>query len=247
MGEQQAGGGSLLCGYDEASNRETLRIAAAHGGIFAAVGFHPHEAKDVTSRMLETLATQAAGDDVVAIGEVGLDFFRDHSPHDVQLAMLSAQLEIATAIAKPVSVHSRAAEDACLEPLTRYAVDRRWKPGDPPVGIMHCFGGSLEQAMRFVDVGFLISIACPITYPSNEEARRMAAGLPLEAIVVETDSPYLPPQKLRGRRNEPANVWRVIEAVASARVERTDTIAVATTENARRAFGVTLPTKVGAA
>ena len=84
------------------------------------------------------------------------------------------------------------------------------------MGIMHCFGGTLDQARSYVDVGFLISIACPITYPANEESRRIASGLPLEAIVVETDSPYLPPQKLRGRRNEPSYVLRVIEAVADA-------------------------------
>ena len=109
---------------------------------------------------------------------------------------------------------------------------------------MHCFGGTLEQAQKYVEVGFLISIACPITYPANDEARRIAAGLPLEAIVVETDSPYLPPQKLRGRRNEPANVWRAIEALAAVRGETVDAVAAATTQNASRVFGVTLPISV---
>ncbi|MBA4181701.1 MAG: hydrolase TatD [Anaerolinea sp.] len=243
--EEAGVSGMLLCGYDTHSNLETLAIAAGHPAVFAAVGFHPHEAKDVTAEMLETLAGQAARPDVVAVGEIGLDFYRDHSPQDAQLRVLKAQLEIAEAVAKPVSVHSRAAEDACLEPLSAYAAGRGWAPGTPPVGIMHCFGGTLEQARRYVDVGFLISIACPITYPSNEESRRMAAGLPLEAIVVETDSPYLPPQKLRGRRNEPANVWRAIEAVAAARGESVASVAAATTHNATRIFGVTLPTKVG--
>lgn len=235
-------GGMLLCGYDAHSNLRALEIAARHKGIFPATGFHPHEAKDITPAMLDTLAQQAAADAVVAVGEIGLDFYRDHSPHDVQVLILEAQLEIAVAVGKPVSVHSRAAEDACLAPLSAYAA-RQTHAAVP--GIMHCFGGTLEQALRYVDVGFLISIACPITYPSNEEARRLAAGLPLEAIVVETDAPYLPPQKLRGKRNEPAHVWAAITAVAAARGEDRDAVAAATTHNACRAFGVTLPTKVG--
>lgn len=237
-------GGMLLCGYDAHSNLDTLEIARQRPGIFAAVGFHPHEAKDVTGAMLDKLAAQAALPEVVAIGEIGLDFYRDHSPHDAQMRVLQAQLEIAATVGKPVSVHSRAAEDACLEPSAAYAERRGWAPGKLPVGIMHCFGGTLEQALRYVDVGFLISIACPITYPSNDEARRMAAGLPIEAIVVETDCPYLPPQKLRGKRNEPSHVWRAIEGLAAARGEEVDAVAAATTHNACRAFGVTLPTKV---
>ena len=238
--------GMLLCGYDRDSNMQALAIATRHPAVFAAVGFHPHEAGQVSAGDLETLAVLASRDDVSAIGEIGLDHFRDHSPHSDQLRVLEAQLAIAAAVGKPVSIHSRSAEDACYAPLSAYAATRQWRPGENPVGIMHCFGGTLEQAQRYVSVGFLISIACPITYPANDEARRVASGLPLEAIVVETDSPYLPPQKLRGRRNEPANIWRAIEAVASARGEEVDAIAAATTQNACRLFGVTLPIRVEA-
>ena len=244
---QEAGvAGMLLCGYDRDSNSEALNMASRNAAIFAAVGFHPHEAARVSEADLETLATLAARDDVVAVGEIGLDYFRDHSPREDQLRVLTSQLGIAAVVKKPVSIHSRAAEDACLAPLSAYSAARGWRPGQLPVGIMHCFGGTLEQAQRYVDVGFLISIACPITYPANDEARRIATGLPIEAILVETDSPYLPPQKLRGRRNEPANVWRAIEAVAAARGESTDAVAAATTQNASRVFGVTLPTSVEA-
>ena len=242
---QEAGvAGMLLCGYDRDSNTQALAIAARHPAVFAAVGFHPHEAGRVSPGDLETLAVLAAQDEVLAIGEIGLDHFRDHSPHDDQLRVLEAQLAIAAAVGKPVSIHSRSAEDACYAPLSAYAATRNWHPGETPIGIMHCFGGTLEQAQKYVEVGFLISIACPITYPANDEARRIAAGLPLEAIVVETDSPYLPPQKLRGRRNEPANVWRAIEALAAVRGETVDAVAAATTQNASRVFGVTLPISV---
>ncbi len=244
---QEAGvAGMLLCGYDRDSNSEALTIAARNPAIFAAVGFHPHEAARVSAADLETLATLSAREDVFAVGEIGLDYFRDHSPREDQLKVLEAQLEIAVAVRKPVSIHSRAAEDACLAPLTVYSVARGWRAGEIPVGIMHCFGGTLEQAQQYVDVGFLISIACPITYPANDESRRIATGLPIEALLVETDSPYLPPQKLRGRRNEPANVWRAIEAVAAARGQSVDAVAAATTQNASRVFGVTLPTSVEA-
>ena len=244
---QEAGvAGMLLCGYDRDSNTQALAIASRNPAVFAGVGFHPHEAARVTQADLATLARLAAQDDVFAVGEIGLDHFRDHSPHDDQLRVLEAQLAIAVSVSKPVSIHSRAAEEACLAPLSAYSAARNWRQGELPVGIMHCFGGTLEQARKYVDVGFLISIACPITYPSNEEARRIASGLPLEVIVVETDSPYLPPQKLRGRRNEPANVWRAIEAVAAARGETVDAVVAATTENASRVFGVTLPISVEA-
>jgi len=239
-------GGMLLCGYDRDSNTQALAIASRNPSVFAAVGFHPHEAAHVSEADLETLARLAAQDDVVAVGEIGLDYFRDHSPRDEQLRVLEAQLAIAVSVGKPVSVHSRSAEDACFGPLSAYAAARQWRQGDLAVGIMHCFGGTLEQAQRYVDVGFLISIACPITYPANDESRRIAAGLPIEAIVVETDSPYLPPQKLRGRRNEPANVWRAVEALAAARGESVDAVAAATTQNASRVFGVTLPASVEA-
>ncbi|MEP7215352.1 MAG: TatD family hydrolase [Anaerolineaceae bacterium] len=238
--------GMLLCGYDRESNMQALAIAARHPAVFAGVGFHPHEAGRISPGDLEMLAVLAAQDDVFAIGEIGLDHFRDHSPHADQLRVLEAQLAIAASVGKPVSVHSRSAEDACYASLSAYAATRGWQPGENPVGVMHCFGGTLEQAQRYVNVGFLISIACPITYPANDEARRVASGLPLEAIVVETDSPYLPPQKLRGRRNEPANIWRAIEAVAAVRGEQVDTIAAATTENASRLFGVALPIRVEA-
>ncbi|MEO6397670.1 MAG: TatD family hydrolase [Tepidiformaceae bacterium] len=244
--EEAGVAGMLLCGYDRDSNTSALAIAGRNPAVFAGVGFHPHEAARVSAADLETLARLAAQDDVVAIGEIGLDYFREHSPREEQMAVLQAQLQIAATVGKPVSIHSRAAEDACLAPLSAYSGARNWKPGDRAVGIMHCFGGTLDQARAYVDVGFLISIACPITYPANEESRRIASGLPLEAIVVETDSPYLPPQKLRGRRNEPSYVLRVVEAVADARGESADAIAAATLENALRVFAVTLPSRAEA-
>lgn len=239
-------GGVLVCGYDEPSNAQALELAAQSPLVFPAVGFHPHDAKDVTAAMLDALERLASLPKVVAVGEIGLDFYRDHSPHDVQREVLDAELAIAARLGKPVSVHSRAAEDAIYEHLARYSQLAGWQPRARSVGVMHCFGGSLEQARRYVEIGFLVSFACTLTYPRNDEARTIAAALPLESIVVETDSPYLPPQKLRGKRNEPANVVRAIEALAEARGLDSEAVAAATTANALRVFGVSLPSKVAA-
>ena len=228
----------VLCGYDARTNTQALDIGARHQGVYPSVGFHPHEAKDVTSAMLAELETLARLPEVVAVGEIGLDFYRNLSPHDVQRRVLDDQLAIAARVGKPVSVHTRGAEDAALEPLAAYSRLRQWQPGDVPIGVMHCFGGSIAQARRYVAIGFVISIACTITYPKNEETRAFAGGLPLEALVVETDSPYLPPQSMRGQRNEPFHVQTAIEAVAAARNEPVSRVAEATTATARRVFAL---------
>ena len=239
-------GGILVCGYDPESNEQALRLAERSPIVFPAVGYHPHEAKEIMPGLLDTLETLAALPEVAAIGEIGLDFYRDHSPHDRQREVLDAELAIAVRAGKPVSVHSRGAEEAIFDQLAAYSRAAGWQPDARPVGVMHCFGGSLSQARRYVGIGFLISFACTLTYPRNEEARTIATDLPLESIVVETDSPYLPPQKLRGKRNEPANVRRAVEALAAVRGISVDDAAAATTRNASRLFGVAIPSKVAA-
>lgn len=238
--------GIAVCGYDPASNLQAIELASRSPLLFPAVGFHPHEAKDITPAMLVELESLAALPEVVAVGEIGLDFFRDHSPHDAQRRILEAQLGIALRVGKPVSVHSRGAEEAALEPLSAFATAANWSPGGRPVGVMHCFGGTLEQARRYVEIGFLVSLACAVTYPRNDDARSIAATLPLETLVVETDSPYLPPQALRGKRNEPANVVSAVHSLATARGISSEAAADATTRNATRLFGVGLATGVAA-
>lgn len=230
-----------LCGYDAESNQRTLSIASASRLLYPAVGFHPHEAKDITPALLSDLESQAELPDVVAIGEIGLDFFRDHSPHEDQRRLLDSQLAIALRVAKPVCIHSRGAEEDAFAQLAPYSASARWSPGSPPVGVMHCFGGTVEQAQRYAALGFLVSLACVITYPANTESRKIAAELPLESLVVETDSPYLPPQSMRGNRNEPANVTHALEALAQARGMCVAHAAEATTRNAERLFRVSVP------
>ena len=233
-------GAMLVCGFDPASNLAALEMATTYPFVYPAVGCHPHDADQMTPPALDLLAAQAASPAVLAVGEIGLDFYRDLSPRDVQIQALEAQLAIAVQVGKPVSVHSRDAEEAIFPHLAAYARRSPLSTSKRPFGVMHCFGGSLEQARAFVEIGFLVSIPCTITYPRNEATRRIAAELPLESLVVETDSPYLPPQPLRGKRNEPAHVRAAAEAIAAVRGIAVETVARATTENAIRLFGIPL-------
>jgi TatD DNase family protein len=236
--------GAVVCGFDPASNSAALALGAQYAGLYPAVGYHPHEAKHVTPSLLAELESLAALPEVVAVGEIGLDFYRDHSPHDRQREVLDAQLAIALSVRKPVSVHSRAAEDAIFEHLSAYSHTSGWRPGSDPIGVMHCFGGTAEQVQRYVELGFLVSLACTLTYPRNHETRTIASDLALESLVVETDSPYLPPQDRRGGRNEPANVRTVVAGLAGVRGITIDEAASATTANAVRLFRVTLIAEV---
>jgi len=208
------------------------------------VGFHPHEASKVTPGILTDLESQAKLPGVVAVGEIGLDFFRDLSPRDRQRNVLDEQLAIAIRVGKPVSVHSRGAEDDIYGHLAAYAGASPLRAQGRPVGVMHCFGGTLPQAEMYVALGFLVSIPCSSTYPNNHASRRIAGGLPPDSLVVETDSPYLPPQQLRGRRNEPAHVVAAVQAVASARGITFDEAAEMTCRNAWRLFGIPIPALV---
>ena len=244
---RDAGVGAIaLCGYDRESNASAIALSESAAGVFPTVGYHPHEAGTVTSAMLDELASQVARDDVVAVGEIGLDSYRGHSTPEQQLPLLEAQLGLAARAGKPVCIHSRAAEDAIYEPLAAYARTSALGAQGRHPGVMHCFGGTLDQALRYVELGFLISVPCTVTYPRNEETRRIASLLPLHVLVVETDSPYLPPQSLRGRRNEPAHVKAAAEAIAWLRGIPVAEVADQTTRNACRLFGVTVPVPVGA-
>lgn len=231
--------GIALCGYDAPSNTRVLELAERSPLLFPTVGFHPHEADDVTPAMLAELESLARLPQVVGVGEIGLDNYRHHSTAANQRRLIDAQLDIALRVGKPVCVHLREAEDEIHDNLAPYAAAAR-TAGMVIPGVMHCFGGTLEQALRYVELGFVVSIAAPITYPKNEETRRIARELPAGSLVIETDSPYLPPQPMRGQLNEPALVLHTARAVAAARGESVEAILDATTTNAERLFGVSV-------
>jgi TatD DNase family protein len=218
------------------SSEAAFAIADGHSTVFPAAGIHPHDARYATPEALDTIERLARDSRCAAVGEIGLDFYRDLSPRDAQLAAFAVQLGVASAAGKPVSVHTRGAEDAAYEPLRAHAARSTLAAQGRAPGVMHCFGGTLEQAQRYVALGYLVSIPCSVMYPNNHEGRRLAANLPLEALVVETDSPYLPPQARRGKRNEPAYVGAAVDAIAELRGMEPVEVAAVTTENALRTF-----------
>jgi TatD DNase family protein len=233
-------------GTTVADSDAALRLATAQSStqpeIYAVVGLHPHHATqwdDATRRRLTALA---AHDRVVAVGEIGLDFFRNLSPPDIQRQAFIAQLELADAAELPVVIHSRDAHQATEEILASWAPTASC--GDP-VGVIHCFSGDARLAQRYATLGFMISFAGPVTYPKNDDLRDAACLLPSDRIVLETDCPYLAPQFRRGKRNEPAFVAETGRFVAETRGDPPDLFARQTTDNARRLFRLPTPATIG--
>ncbi len=228
----------ITIGYDMASSRRAIEIADAHENVYATVGVHPHDAKTLTRRDGEELARLAESPKVVAIGEIGLDFFRDLSPREDQYLAFREQLTIARAVNLPVVIHSRNADEEVYEVLAEHA-EEAGAPEDRLIGVMHCYPGDLPLALRYIRLGFAISIAGPVTYAKSSVTRAVAGAIPLTSMTVETDAPYLPPQRVRGQRNEPANVRDVAEFVAQLRGTPYETVAEETAETAARLFGLT--------
>src|SRR5579859_5030862 len=186
-----------------------LRIAAGHDGIFAAAGIHPHEAIKVEEKHYDQLREFAVHKKFLAIGEIGLDYHYDHSPRDVQKQVFIRQLELAREVKLPIVIHCREAW-ADLGDIVR----DHWQAAGLG-GILHCFGGDHEDATKFLDWGFLISFAGNVTFKKAENLRAAAKHVPLDRLLTETDSPYLAPVPLRGKRNEPANVVLVTATIAT--------------------------------
>ena len=207
-----------------------IPFAEEHDWIYATVGIHPHEAKDATEEHFARLDELAKHPKVIGWGEMGLDYHYDHSPRDVQQQVFRRQLGQARAARLPIIIHCRDAWSDCLEMM-----EQDWRSTGLG-GIFHCFTGTLEEARRGLDMGFMISFAGNVTYPKMQHLRDVARELPLDRILTETDSPFLPPQGRRGKRNEPANVVEVAEALASVRDLSRDETAAITAQNFRRFF-----------
>src|SRR5215468_2714792 len=212
-----------------------LPFAEVHDWIYTSVGIHPHEAKEVTPAHLETLAKLARHPKVIAWGEIGLDYFYDHSPRDIQDRVFRQQMELAHAAKLPLIIHCRDAWDDCLRVL-----EEAWKPTGLG-GVLHCFTSTFEHARRGLDMGFMVSFTGNITYPKAQSIRDVAKALPLSNILIETDSPYLAPQAHRGKRNEPAYVLEVAKSLAIVRDLGTEEMAALTADNFRRFFQLHRP------
>ncbi|HSC44556.1 MAG TPA: TatD family hydrolase [Candidatus Acidoferrum sp.] len=209
-----------------------LPYAEQYDWIYTTVGIHPHDAKEVTRTHLDELARLAQHAKVIAWGEIGLDYFYDHSPRETQAEIFRVQMELAQAAKLPIIIHCRDAWDDCLD-----QIERHWK-STALGGILHCFTGAVEHAKRGLDMGFLVSFAGNSTYPKAQDIRNVAAQLPLDRMLIETDAPYLAPQPVRGKRNEPAYVVEVAKTLANVRNLAPEEIAATTASNFRRFFGI---------
>jgi TatD DNase family protein len=206
-----------------------LEIANTHAWIYAILGVHPHNAKEIDDRTYATLRKICQGEKVRAIGEIGLDFFRNHSPRDVQLKRFREQVGLARELKLPIVIHDRDAHEETMEVL-------RSERAKDCGGIIHCFSGDLDMARECMDMGFYISIPGSITYKNAESFQKIVRELPLDSLLVETDAPFLTPVPLRGKRNEPGYVRYTVEKMAEIKKIPFEKVAEATTDNALRVF-----------
>jgi len=232
-------------GASLASSQAAVALAKAYPQIYAAVGVHPHDAKTVTKEVLEELRALASHPKVVAIGEIGLDFFRDLSPRDKQRQAFRQQLALASEMGKPAIIHDRDAHSEIMAILRRWACPerrsaygRRVEGGQRPLGVLHCFSGDLAMAQEATELGFYISIAGPVTFKNARSLRELVRQLPLEKLLVETDCPYLAPHPHRGKRNEPAYVKLVAQEVARIKRSSLEEVAHITSGNAQALFAL---------
>jgi TatD DNase family protein len=225
----------ITIGSDLAGNAGGYALSEKYDFIYAAVGFHPHDAKDFSEEIFDQIkkwarsAGQGAKGKVVAIGEIGLDYHYDHSPREVQQEVFRKQLAFAKEVDLPVVIHSREAEKDTLEILRQSGVKK---------GVFHCFSGDREMAEKVLAMGFCISIAGPVTFKKAQGLHGIAQWIPDESLLIETDAPYLTPEPFRGKRNEPSYLVHTATAIAALRGVTLEDVARITTLNAKRFFGI---------
>ena len=207
-----------------------IPFAEQHDWIYATVGIHPHDVNDATEETFAILQGLAQHPRVIGWGEMGLDYHYDHVAPDLQKRVFRRQLEQARGAKLPIIIHCRDAWPNCLE-----IMEQDWRPTGLG-GILHCFTGTIEEVGRGLDMGFMISFAGNVTYPKAQGIRDVAREVPLDRMLTETDSPFLPPQGRRGKRNEPAYVVEVAQALANVRNLPAEEIAASTAANFRRFF-----------
>ncbi|HEY3375411.1 MAG TPA: TatD family hydrolase [Candidatus Aquicultor sp.] len=211
------------------SSYRAVEIAEKYEGVYAAIGFHPHEAKDVTPEALQEIKALTKHPKVVAIGEIGLDYFKDHSPRATQRKVFEQQLDLANEVGLPVIIHDRDADDDTIEIVTKHR---------PKKGVFHCFSGTTDFAEVVLAMNFYISIAGPVTFKNSGALPDVAKFVPLTKLLVETDTPYLTPVPNRGQENEPAFVRFVAEKIAELKGVSLAAVASSTQENVSLLFSI---------
>ncbi len=222
-------GRMLVVGTDFADSLRAVELAAAHSGIKAAIGIHPHEAKSADAAVYARLQALAGSAEVVAWGEIGLDYHHNHSPREVQRREFARQLNLAAELGLPVVIHDREAHQEVYDIIVG---ERGYRNG----GVIHCFSADCAWAERFVELGFLISIPGTVTFPRSETQREVVRRLALENLLIETDAPFLAPVPRRGKRNEPAYVVYVAARIAELKGVTPEAVAETTSANFTRVF-----------
>lgn len=227
----------LIASYDEISSIKSLAITRADARLYSSIGVHPHSAVDLDDELLKRFRSMISENKgkIVAIGEIGLDYFRDLSPRDIQKDAFIKQIDLALECKLPFIIHDRDAHADCMEIIGRYAKSGKL-PENP--GIMHNYTGSYEMASELLKYGFYLSFGGPVTFKNARKALEFLPLLPLDRILIETDCPYLTPEPFRGKRNEPAYVRYVSDKIAQITGKSTQEIENATFGNACRIFSI---------
>jgi len=233
-----AGGARVIgVGTDLETSRRCFELAARHPGVYPTAGIHPHDAESADADARAGIEELCRRPDCVAVGETGLDFFKEYSPRAAQEESFRWHLELARSLDKPVIIHCRDAHEATLQALREFPGVR---------GVMHCYTMSDVELPPYLEQGLYISFSGVVTFPRNEDNRRAARAVPADRLLVETDCPFLAPQGRRGRRNEPAWVREILERVAAERGEDATELALQTSANATRLFRLELTGLPGA-
>lgn len=218
---------------------ECLPLTDEYEFIWTTAGIHPTDLGNNIERDLEQVFNYAKNEEkIVSIGEIGLDYYHDKFPHEDQMAYLIGQLNIAKQLKKPAILHCRAGKFAGENSKVFPDMLKALKETKTTNAVMHCFSGSYEEAMQFLDLGLMISFTGIVTYERNEELRRIIKDIPMDRMMIETDSPFLPPKKYRGKKNEPAYVIEVAKTIADVREIDVDEVMEITTKNAEGFFGI---------
>lgn len=220
----------ILPGVCQSGWHNLLKLCTAEVGLFPAIGLHPMYLRHHTEAHLDELSQHIQNSPVIALGEIGLDYFVKDVDHNKQQELFESQLQLAQSASLPILLHVRKAHDQVLATLRRNPFNQG--------GIVHAFNGSLQQAGQYIDMGFKISFCGTVTYDRATKIRRLAVDLDLRDMVIETDSPDLPPAPHHGERNEPANLIEVVDCLAELRDQPREDIAAVTRENARTLLGL---------
>jgi TatD DNase family protein len=225
----------VTIGIDLESSRQAINLAQQYQGVYAAIGIHPQEAAGVSNEDISELEALAKNPKVVALGEMGLDFYRNKAPHESQFKVFNWQLELADKVTLPIIIHCRQAVPDMLEILGKWSSASQLSV---PKGIIHCFSGDFATVRKYIDMGFYLALGGYIGYPSSLSFREVIHDMPLEKLVLETDCPFLSPQQYRGKRNEPAYTLLTLQVLAGIKRLSIEEVANRTTANARAVFRI---------